>query len=77
MKNPYLSQLIREVAYTEGMQVVADPKVLDLRKFIDEVIEEGCQIRLFLIYRKELPQILHRKSSGLVQPSHELFSVDL
>ena len=40
MKNPYLNRLIREVGYTEGMPVVADPKVLDPRKFIDEAIEE-------------------------------------
>ncbi|MBP5492133.1 MAG: mannitol dehydrogenase family protein [Clostridiales bacterium] len=40
MKNPLLVSLITKMGYEEGLPVVTDPKILDPREFIREVIEE-------------------------------------
>ena len=40
MKDPQLVSLITKMGYTEGLPVVTDPKILDPRAFIAEVIEE-------------------------------------
>lgn len=38
MKDETLVRFIKKVGYTEGLPVVVDPKVMDARKFIDEVV---------------------------------------
>lgn len=40
MKDKELVSLIRHIGYEEGLPVVADPKILSPKKFIDEVVEE-------------------------------------
>lgn len=40
MKNPLLVTLIKKLGYLEGLPVVTDPKILDPKAFIREVIEE-------------------------------------
>ncbi|WP_302280225.1 mannitol dehydrogenase family protein [Brachyspira pilosicoli] len=40
MKNPVLKKLVEKIGYDEGMKVVADPKILNPKYFIKEVIEE-------------------------------------
>ncbi len=40
MKNPLLLKLIEKIGYEEGMKVVANPKIIDPKRFIDEVINE-------------------------------------
>jgi fructuronate reductase len=40
MKNPLLVDLIKNIGYGEGLKVVTDPKILDPKEFIREVIEE-------------------------------------
>ena len=40
MKNPVLVDLIKRIGYQEGLPVVTDPKILDPKEFIREVIEE-------------------------------------
>lgn len=40
MKNPLLKKLVEKIGYDEGMKVVADPKILNPKYFIKEVIEE-------------------------------------
>jgi len=40
MKNPHLVTLIKKIGYDEGLPVVVDPKILNPKKFIDEVIEK-------------------------------------
>ncbi|MCZ9892784.1 mannitol dehydrogenase family protein [Brachyspira hyodysenteriae] len=40
MKDPLLKKLVEKIGYDEGMKVVADPKILNPRDFIKEVIEE-------------------------------------
>lgn len=40
MKNPLLVALVKGVGLKEGLPVVADPKILDPQKFINEVIED-------------------------------------
>lgn len=40
MKDPILKKLVEKIGYDEGMKVVADPKILNPRDFIKEVIEE-------------------------------------
>ena len=52
MKNPLLKKLVEKIGYDEGMKVVADPKILNPRDFINEVIEE----RLVNPYIPDSPQ---------------------
>ncbi|MFA5699084.1 MAG: mannitol dehydrogenase family protein [Sphaerochaeta sp.] len=40
MKDPQLKALVEGIGYTEGMPVVIDPKILDPKKFIDEVVNK-------------------------------------
>lgn len=40
MQDEDLVRLIREIGYVEGMPVVTDPKVMSVKKFIDEVVEQ-------------------------------------
>lgn len=40
MRNPSLKKLVEKIGYDEGMKVVADPKILNPKYFIKEVIEE-------------------------------------
>ena len=40
MKDPQLVSLIRKIGYQEGLPVVTDPKILDPKAFISEVIDE-------------------------------------
>ena len=40
MKDPELSLLVRKIGYDEGLPVVTDPKIMDPREFLREVIEE-------------------------------------
>ncbi|SUW04415.1 mannitol dehydrogenase family protein [Brachyspira pilosicoli] len=40
MRNPSLKKLVEKIGYDEGMKVVADPKILNPKDFIKEVIEE-------------------------------------
>ncbi|ACN84697.1 Mannitol-1-phosphate/altronate dehydrogenase [Brachyspira hyodysenteriae WA1] len=52
MKDPLLKKLVEKIGYDEGMKVVADPKILNPRDFIKEVIEE----RLVNPYIPDSPQ---------------------
>lgn len=52
MKNPSLKALVEKIGYEEGMKVVVDPKIIDPKKFIDEVIGE----RLVNPYIPDEPQ---------------------
>ena len=40
MRNPSLKKLVEKIGYDESMKVVADPKILNPKYFIKEVIEE-------------------------------------
>ncbi len=40
MRNPHLKKLVEKIGYEEGMKVVVDPKIIDPKQFIDEVINE-------------------------------------
>ncbi|AEM23044.1 Mannitol-1-phosphate/altronate dehydrogenase [Brachyspira intermedia PWS/A] len=40
MKDPLLKKLVEKIGYDEGMKVVADPKILNPKDFIKEVIDE-------------------------------------
>ncbi len=40
MRDEQLSSLVKKIGYEEGMKVVVDPKIIDPKKFIDEVIGE-------------------------------------
>ncbi len=40
VKNPSLKGLIEKIGYEEGMKVVVDPKIINPKSFIDEVINE-------------------------------------
>ena len=40
MRNPSLKKLVEKIGYDEDMKVVADPKILNPKYFIKEVIEE-------------------------------------
>jgi fructuronate reductase len=39
MKDPLLNKMVNTIGYTEGMPVVVDPKILDPKQFIKEVLE--------------------------------------
>ncbi|MDR1863471.1 MAG: mannitol dehydrogenase family protein [Treponema sp.] len=52
MKNPDLVRLVEIIGYTEGLPVVADPKILSPREFIDEVV----QVRLPNPFMPDTPQ---------------------
>lgn len=39
MRDETLVRFIREIGYVEGMPVVSDPKIMSVKKFIDEVVE--------------------------------------
>lgn len=39
MKDPLLNKMVHTIGYTEGMPVVVDPKILDPKQFIKEVLE--------------------------------------
>ena len=52
MKDPLLKKLVEKIGYDEGMKVVADPKILNPKDFIKEVIEE----RLLNPYIPDSPQ---------------------
>nr|WP_270002729.1 mannitol dehydrogenase family protein [Brachyspira hyodysenteriae] len=53
MKDPLLKKLVEKIGYDEGMKVVADPKILNPRDFIKEVIEERLVNPIYRILRKE------------------------
>ncbi|MGL1893115.1 MAG: mannitol dehydrogenase family protein [Spirochaetaceae bacterium] len=40
MKDPLLLKLVKAIGYTEGLKVVINPKIIDPKDFIDEVINE-------------------------------------
>ena len=40
MKNPLLKKLVEKIGYDEGMKVVVNPKILNPKDFIKEVIDE-------------------------------------
>ena len=40
MKDPLLNKLVHTIGYIEGMPVVVDPKILDPKQFIGEVLEK-------------------------------------
>lgn len=40
VRNPQLKALIEKIGYKEGMKVVVDPKIINPKAFIDEVINE-------------------------------------
>lgn len=40
LRNNDLKELIKKIGYEEGMKVVVDPKIIDPKAFIDEVINE-------------------------------------
>ncbi|NME35531.1 MULTISPECIES: mannitol dehydrogenase family protein [Fusobacterium] len=40
VSDPLLNKLIKKIGYDEALKVVDDPKILDPKKFIDEVINE-------------------------------------
>ncbi|MEX1377505.1 MAG: mannitol dehydrogenase family protein [Eubacteriales bacterium] len=40
MKNPILVNLIKKIGYDEGLKVVVDPKIINPKDFIDEVVNE-------------------------------------
>ena len=40
MKNPLLKKLIEKIGYDEGMKIVVNPKIINPKDFIKEVIEE-------------------------------------
>ncbi len=40
MKDPILKKLVETIGYTEGLKVVLDPKIINPKDFIDEVINE-------------------------------------
>ncbi|MCH4886923.1 mannitol dehydrogenase family protein [Acidaminobacter sp. JC074] len=40
MKDPELNKLVHTIGYEEGLKVVVDPKIIDPKAFIDEVINE-------------------------------------
>lgn len=40
MKNPVLKTLVQRIGYQEGLPVVVDPKIVDPKAFLDEVIEK-------------------------------------
>ncbi|MDT4761247.1 mannitol dehydrogenase family protein [Sphaerochaeta sp. PS] len=40
MKDPLLNKLVHTIGYVEGMPVVVDPKILDPKQFIKEVLEK-------------------------------------
>jgi len=40
MKDPLLNKLVNTIGYVEGMPVVVDPKILDPKQFIGEVLEK-------------------------------------
>ncbi|QTQ15436.1 mannitol dehydrogenase family protein [Treponema parvum] len=40
MKDPVLNKMVNIIGYKEGMPVVVNPKILDPKKFIKEVLEE-------------------------------------
>jgi fructuronate reductase len=52
MKDPYLNRLVRKIGYDEGMKVVADPKVINPKDFIDEAVH----MRLTNVYMPDTPQ---------------------
>ncbi len=52
MKDPDLSNLVKEIGYGEGLPVVEDPGILDPRKFLDEVINK----RFPNVYIPDTPQ---------------------
>nr|WP_270048946.1 mannitol dehydrogenase family protein [Brachyspira hyodysenteriae] len=52
MKDHLLKKLVEKIGYDEGMRVVADPKILNPKDFIKEVIEE----RLVNPYIPDSPQ---------------------
>lgn len=40
ISNPLLNKLVKNIGYGEALKVVESPKILDPKKFIDEVVEE-------------------------------------
>ena len=52
MRNPLLKKLVEKIGYDEGMKVVVDPKILNPKDFIKEVIDE----RLVNPYIPDSPQ---------------------
>lgn len=40
MRNPLLKKLVEKIGYDEGMKVVIDPKILNPKDFIKEVVDE-------------------------------------
>ncbi len=40
MKDPQLSKMVNIIGYTEGMPVVTDPKIINPKSFIDEVLQK-------------------------------------
>ena len=59
MKDEPLRKLVEQIGYVEGLPVVVDPKVLDLKDFIDTVINE----RLTNPFIPDTPQRIARDTS--------------
>lgn len=59
MKDEQIRKLVETIGYVEGLPVVVDPKVLDLKEFIDTVINE----RLTNPFIPDTPQRIVRDTS--------------
>lgn len=62
MKDAELRKLIEKIGYDEGLKVVIDPKIIEPKKFIDEVVME----RLPNPYTKDTPERIATDTSQKV-----------
>lgn len=62
MKDETLVNLINKIGYDEGLKVVTDPKIINPKEFIDEVIN----IRFTNPYTKDMPQRIATDTSQKV-----------
>ncbi len=62
MKDEDIVALIKRLGYVEGLPVVVDPKILDPKSFIDEVIEQ----RLPNPFMPDMPQRIATDTSQKV-----------
>lgn len=59
MQDPHLVSLLKEIAYKESMPVVTDPKVIDPKEFLQEVLEK----RFPNPFMKDTPQRIAQDTS--------------
>lgn len=62
MKDPELSELVRKMAYDEGLKAVVDPKIINPMDFVDEVINK----RFANAYIEDTPQRIATDTSQKV-----------